>query len=77
MHEEDLSYPGEPPLDVEKYMKYLDDVDLSEESKIKLLQNISSIMEYFVRRAWGDDSVGAPFPACDEFVKDIDKPDRP
>lgn len=43
--------------DIEEYRKYLDEFDLSEEEKAEFIRTTWSIMENFVDRAFGDDSV--------------------
>ena len=41
------------PLDINKYRKYVDDYDLTEEQKSEMLNSIWSIMESFVDKAFG------------------------
>jgi hypothetical protein len=41
------------PLDINKYRKYVDDFDLTEEQKTELLQTVWSIMESFADSAFG------------------------
>ncbi len=43
--------------DIEKYRKYVNQFDLSEERKIELIHTVWRIMESFVDRAFGDDPV--------------------
>ncbi|MFQ5443813.1 MAG: hypothetical protein ACE5EK_04265 [Nitrospinales bacterium] len=40
-------------LDLNKYRKYVDDFDLTEEEKTELIQTVFSIMESFVDQAFG------------------------
>lgn len=42
---------------IEDYRKYVDQFDISEEQKIELIHTVWSIMESFVDRAFGQDSV--------------------
>lgn len=41
------------PPDINKYRKYVDDFDLTEEQKKELLKTVWSIMEDFVDKAFG------------------------
>lgn len=43
--------------DIEKYRKYVDRFDLSEERKVELIHTVWAIMESFVDRAFGLDPV--------------------
>lgn len=63
----DLSYPGELPLDVNKYLPYVEDFDMSEEKKAEFLHTLWSIMSAFVDLGWGVDSVQNFIPALREF----------
>ena len=44
-------------IDIEKYRKHTDGIDLPEDQKTELLHTVRSIMESFVDRAFGKDSV--------------------
>ena len=39
--------------DIEEYMKYVDEFDLTKEEKIKLIEQIWRITGYFAERAFG------------------------
>ncbi|MDT7043963.1 hypothetical protein [Candidatus Nitronereus thalassa] len=39
--------------DIEKYMPYLDEYDLTEDKKVQLIKDVWLIMESFVDQAWG------------------------
>lgn len=41
-------------LDPEKYRKYVDNFDLTEEEKLQLMEQVWAIMESFVDRAFGE-----------------------
>ena len=43
--------------DIEKYRKYVDKFDLTEDQKVELIHTVWRIMESFVDRAFGIDSV--------------------
>ena len=45
------------PLDINKYRKYVDEFDLTEEQKVELLQTVWSIMENFVDTAFNQHPV--------------------
>lgn len=45
-------FPAMPP-DIEKYRRYVDGFDLSEERKVELIHTVWAIMESFVDRAFG------------------------
>lgn len=59
-------------LDINKYRKYVDDYDLTEEQKVELLQTVWSIMESFVDRAFGLHPVQQCQKDCSE--KDLQSP---
>lgn len=52
-----LRIPVTMKPDIEKYRKYVDHFDISEEHKIELINIIWNMMENFVDRAFGADSV--------------------
>jgi hypothetical protein len=60
---QEVSYPGALALDVDKYRKYVDHLDLTEERKVELLQTLWSIMATFVKYGFGVDSVQRCIPA--------------
>jgi hypothetical protein len=68
----DLGYPGMPPLNVEKYRKYVDHFDLTEERKVELLQTLWSIMYAFVQVGFGVDSIQRCLPALAEFSSEVE-----
>lgn len=55
--------PPSPPLDVEKYLPYLADCELTEAQQVEILQALWSIMKSFVDLSFGLDSVQQLFPA--------------
>lgn len=67
--------------DIETYRKYVDHFDISEEEKIEFIHTVWNIMESFVDRAFGEDSVQLSMAARVEkggrdsgSVVDSDKP---
>ena len=44
------------PLDIEKYRKYVDHYDMTEDQKVAFLETLWSIMESFVDDAWSIES---------------------
>jgi len=53
----DISCPGAPSLDIERYRAHLNGLDLSEAQATELLQTLQSILSAFVDQAFGVDSV--------------------
>lgn len=68
----DGSYPGMPPLDVDKYRKYVDHFDITEERKVELLQTLWSIMYAFVQAGYGVDSIHRALPALADFSSEAE-----
>lgn len=73
-------YSGVPPLDVDKYRKFVEDMDISDEECVELLRILWSIMATFVDLGFGVESVQRCLPALAEFslaaspseVKEVD-----
>jgi len=68
----DFSYSSIPPLDVEKYRKYIEDVDIDAEQQVEFLRVLWSIMATFVDLGFGVDSVQRCLPALAEFSFDAE-----
>ena len=67
---QDASYPGALPLDVDKYRKYVDDFEITEEKKIELLQTLWWIMTAFVKRGFRVEAVSRAIPALAEMTSE-------
>lgn len=68
----DLSYPGALALNVQKYLPYLDEFEMSEEKKVEFLQTLWSIMTAFVDLGWGVDSIQNFIPAMKEISSEAE-----
>lgn len=65
--EESAGYPGMLELDVEKYLPYVENFDITEEQKVEYLRTLWSIMSAFVDLGWDVDSVPEFLPALHEI----------
>lgn len=68
----EMGYAGLPKLDVEEYLHYVDDFDLTEERKVELLETLWSIMYAFVQMGHGVDSIHRCLPALAELTSEAD-----
>lgn len=63
-------YPSAPPPDIEKYLPFVEEFDVTDAQKIEFLQTLWSIMSAFVDLGWGVDSVQRILPAWREISMD-------
>lgn len=54
--------------DIEKYMRHVDHLDMSQDDKIKFIHTMWSIMEAFADKAFGLDATSLATLANTEFV---------
>jgi hypothetical protein len=66
--EEQTGYPGALELDVEKYLPYVEDSDVSDTQKVELLRVLWSIMSAFVDLGWDVDCIPNSFLRCANFL---------
>ena len=50
-------HPTEPPIEIEKFLPDLEELDMTEEEKIEFLYMLADIMKRFVDLGFGEDSV--------------------